>query len=80
MSKSQKDILLEAFKRGDELTANSAMLKLSVGTFSQRVNDIERMGFKVSRAWFTSFTGKRYMKYWINQCEFIKVDKVIYMM
>lgn len=65
MSNSQKHQLLEEFKRGKVLTADSAFDKFRIGTFSQRIKDIEREGYTIARSWVTSPSGKKFMRYWL---------------
>ena len=52
--------LLEAFKRGEVMTAYDA----PVPNFSQRLCDLEAMGYKFGRY---KVDGKRYFKYWLLQ-------------
>ena len=73
MKHSQKLILLEAFKRGEKHTAHSAYIKLNIATLSQRINDIERMGYQVHREWVKSANAK-FMIYWIPADQFKKID------
>ena len=73
MSKSNVNTLLEAFKRGEHLTANSAFEKYGIATFSQRINDIESAGFTVSRYWHNPRIGQKYMIYFITGEQFRKV-------
>lgn len=65
MSKSQAMTLLEAFKRGETLTVLDAFAKYQIATFSQRLNDVESMGYTIARCWITPPSGKRYMAYWM---------------
>lgn len=67
---SQKMTLLEAFKRGETLTARTAASKYRIDTFSQRVKDIERMGYAVNRVWMTPPAGAKYMQYFILHDQF----------
>ena len=72
-TKSQVLTLLQAFKNGEQLTARASSKHYGIDTFSQRLNDIERMGYTVSRCWITPPTGNRYMVYWITAEQFKKV-------
>ena len=47
------------------LTAQSVYIRYGIATFSQRINDIERMGYTIARAWVTAPNGKRFMQYWL---------------
>ncbi len=62
---SQKHILLEALKKGEILTAYSAFKKYGISTFSQRLGEIESMGYNIAKCWETSPDNKRYMRYWL---------------
>lgn len=73
MSKSQVDKLLEAFKRGEHLSASGAFEKYAVATFSQRINDIEARGYNVSRYWHHPRDGQKYMIYFMLPNQFRKV-------
>ena len=65
MKNSQSYTLLEAFKKGSTLTAQSVFIRFGIAPFSQRINDIERMGYTIARAWVTAPNGKRFMQYWL---------------
>lgn len=65
MSTSQRNTLLSAFKDGHVLTAQSAYIRFGISTFSQRISDIERLGYEIARAWITAPNGKRFMQYWL---------------
>ena len=67
MKNSQVYTLLESFKKGDLMTANSAFQKHGIATFSQRIKDIERMGYTIGRHWVSSPQGKKFMQYWLVQ-------------
>ena len=69
MKHSQKFILLEAFKKGEKHTAHSAYSKLGIATLSQRINDIESMGYQVHREWAANL---KYMNYWMPAEQFKK--------
>ena len=65
MKNSQSYTLLEVFKKGDALTAQGAFIRFGIAPFSQRINDIERMGYVINRVWVTAPNGKRFMQYWL---------------
>lgn len=65
MNSTHKFRILEALKRGEFLTAHDAFKNHGVATFSQRICDIEKMGYNVARAWVTSDSGKKHMIYWL---------------
>ena len=69
MSKSQSMTLIEAFKRGEKLTVLEAFYKYKIATFSQRLNDVERMGYTIARCWITPSSGKKYMLYWLQKID-----------
>ena len=62
---SQCNILLEAFKRGEYLTADSAFRKYNISTFSQRMGELKQRGHNIADCWIESPTGKRYKQYWL---------------
>lgn len=73
MMKSQTNRLLDAFKNGERITAYDSAINYGITTFSQRVCDIERMGYMVDRCWITPPSGNKYMVYWITADQFKKV-------
>jgi len=72
MKSSQVNTLLEAFKRGEHLSAAEAAFKYQIMTFSQRISDIEKRGYFVSRYWQETPKGKKYMVYFMTQEQFRK--------
>lgn len=72
-SKTQVDALLEAFKRGEILSALDSAQKYGILPFSQRICDIERRGYTVYRYWVTPESGKAFMKYFIPFNQFREV-------
>jgi len=73
MKHTQVGILLEAFKRGEHLSAAESAFKYQIMPFSQRISDIERRGYFVSRYWKETANGKKYMVYFMTQEQFKKV-------
>lgn len=60
MKNTHKFKLLEAFKKGNVITAYDA----PIPNFSQRLCDLESMGYHFGRC---MVAGKRYFKYWLVQ-------------
>lgn len=60
MTSTHKFKLLECFKRGEVITANSS----PVPNFSQRMGEIERMGYVIARC---ALNNSRCFKYWLVQ-------------
>ena len=71
--KGQADRLLEAFKRGEILSALDSAKKYGILPFSQRICDIERRGYIVHRYWVTPPSGKAFMRYYIPANQFKEV-------
>lgn len=60
---SQCNTLLEAFKRGEVLSANYAYQKYGIATFSQRLGELQRRGYNIVGHWQESPAGKRFKRY-----------------
>lgn len=73
MKSSQVNTLLSAFRRGEFLSAAEAAFKYNIMPFSQRISDIERKGYTVSRYWQETVNGKRYMVYFMTFEQFKEV-------
>jgi hypothetical protein len=69
-TQSQRNTLLEAFKRNETLSARISAKKYNIDTFSQRIKDIECMGYVVNRAWVYIDGIKSHKEYWVSQDQF----------
>ena len=67
---SQRDELLKALQRGEELTTLDALQRYGVMALSQRMTELQRAGYPVKSEMIDLPTGKRVARYsWTGQVE-----------
>lgn len=63
MAKRQTDLLLDHFKRFPTITSVEASAMFKIRSLSRRINDLEELGYRVTRETKFDTMGQKYVRY-----------------